>query len=534
MATLTGKTIASTYTSLLKLEGNSGSTIAGASGNAVQVKTGDDDATPLYLNTDRIGINTAAPSELLHLKSSTSSKPVLRIENANDDSQPPYINLVKSTTNESDNDFLGVIGFKGQNHTDEETEYAFISAQSTDVTDGTEDGKINFGTMKNGSGSGSAATINMVLNGANVGIGTTDPQYSLDVNKGSAGEIAAFRGNSDRGFVLASTDYIATMEHTTTNGNIKFNTSGSGNFYFTNSSTGGKVGIGTTAPNQNLTILQNGAAAVLELQNAMDHIGSSDTNVESGDVLGEIIFSGNDGNINSSGGGQADHSSIGARIRATADEGWGNDSNPSINNDNDSPTRLSFFTQSNGNTDHISTERMSISSNGNVGIGTTEPISPLHIKAGYNHIIDIINSTNPTYTISWTSADYNRIIVMIDVIGNDATTGGDPKGMRVSFSLEGDNFNPTNGASLMDPSDAADGLPLGAADDGGGLLFFECWGSDMDNYNDTDTNELDFTATIARDGSNNCVATLNFTDWAQVVGRMTVSSNVAAIVAKTA
>mgnify|MGYP003118585344 FL=1 len=29
MATLTGKTIASTYTSLLKLEGNSGSTVAG-------------------------------------------------------------------------------------------------------------------------------------------------------------------------------------------------------------------------------------------------------------------------------------------------------------------------------------------------------------------------------------------------------------------------------------------------------------------------------------------------------------------------
>jgi hypothetical protein len=45
MATLTGKTIASTYTSLLKLEGDTGSTIAAASGSAVQVKTGNDDAT---------------------------------------------------------------------------------------------------------------------------------------------------------------------------------------------------------------------------------------------------------------------------------------------------------------------------------------------------------------------------------------------------------------------------------------------------------------------------------------------------------
>ena len=56
MATLTNKTIASTYTSLLKLEGDTGSTVAGASGNAVQVKTGDNDATPLYLNTNRLGI----------------------------------------------------------------------------------------------------------------------------------------------------------------------------------------------------------------------------------------------------------------------------------------------------------------------------------------------------------------------------------------------------------------------------------------------------------------------------------------------
>ena len=67
MATLTGKTIATTYTSLLKLEGDSGSTVAGASGNAVQVKTGDDDATPLYLNTDRVGIGIASPDKPLHV-----------------------------------------------------------------------------------------------------------------------------------------------------------------------------------------------------------------------------------------------------------------------------------------------------------------------------------------------------------------------------------------------------------------------------------------------------------------------------------
>ena len=113
---------------------------------------------------DRVGIGTTSPTELLHLKSSTSAKPVLRIENANADALPPYIHLVKTSASEADDDFLGVIGFKGLNDNDEEIEYAFISAQSTDVADGTEDGIINFGTMKNESGSGSAASINMVLN----------------------------------------------------------------------------------------------------------------------------------------------------------------------------------------------------------------------------------------------------------------------------------------------------------------------------------------------------------------------------------
>jgi len=67
MSSLAGKTLLSTYTSLLKLEGDAGSTVAGASGNAVQVKTGDDDATPLYLNTDRVGIGTASPDTTLEV-----------------------------------------------------------------------------------------------------------------------------------------------------------------------------------------------------------------------------------------------------------------------------------------------------------------------------------------------------------------------------------------------------------------------------------------------------------------------------------
>lgn len=67
MASLTGSSVASSYTSLLKLDGNTDSTAAGNGSNAIQVKTGDNEATPLYLNTDRLGIG-GQPSAIFHSK----------------------------------------------------------------------------------------------------------------------------------------------------------------------------------------------------------------------------------------------------------------------------------------------------------------------------------------------------------------------------------------------------------------------------------------------------------------------------------
>jgi hypothetical protein len=173
MANLNTKTLAAGVGDILAVDGGIDSS------TARQILSGDGDVSPIYLTQSRVGIGADTPTELLHLKSSTSAKPILRIENANTDALPPYINLVKSTTDRADDDFLGVVGFKGRNSEQEEIEYAFISAQSTDISDGTEDGVINFGTMKNASGSGSAASINMVLNGANLGIGTTAPSEML-------------------------------------------------------------------------------------------------------------------------------------------------------------------------------------------------------------------------------------------------------------------------------------------------------------------------------------------------------------------
>ena len=56
MASLTGASIASSYTSLLKLSGNTDTLVAGNNSNAIQVVDGDGTTSPLYLNTDRLGI----------------------------------------------------------------------------------------------------------------------------------------------------------------------------------------------------------------------------------------------------------------------------------------------------------------------------------------------------------------------------------------------------------------------------------------------------------------------------------------------
>ena len=68
MASLSGATIATTFKSLLKLAGNTDDLAAGGS-TAIQVMTGDGESTPLYLNTDRLGIGASDPDYTLDVAS---------------------------------------------------------------------------------------------------------------------------------------------------------------------------------------------------------------------------------------------------------------------------------------------------------------------------------------------------------------------------------------------------------------------------------------------------------------------------------
>ena len=499
-----------------------------------QIRTPSDTfITPLFVeNSGNIGIGTTAPDSPLSIE--TASAMAVNIDNwSNSQTTPATINLRKNKgTNFStdasvaDDTQLGAIYFQGMNVTgtnDYETG-AYIMARvngSAATQDNDMPTELIFATSQENSQSG---VPNLVISSnGSVGIGTATPDVLLDLHGTQLTNDGAAASNENI-LMLERADNSPTQKARVSFGVQKWAVTNDGrtqlNFGLWHDTgevtpmsirSNGNVGIGTTDPQSLLNVVSTSGAEV--------RIGRNSA-ISSGNSLGSLTFNAPGEGTNNKG--------IAAQISAIATANFQDQSNAY------NPTALAFSTAKvSGDANNALEERMRIDNNGRVGIGTNEPVSHLHMKAGYGHIIDIVNSTNPTYTISWTSADYNRIIVMIDVIGNDATTGGDPKGMRISFSLEGDNFNPTNGVNLLNPSDATDGVALGAADDGGGLLFFECWGSDMDNYSSTATNELGFTAAIAR-STNDCVATLNFTDWAQTVGRMTVSSNVAAIVAKTA
>ena len=102
------------------------------------------------LNDGKVGIGETSPDELLHIKSSTASKPVIKLENAGDVTNGAQIHFVMSTTGEGDNDIPGTIRFKGMNSANAETEFSTIYTRNIDVTDGTEDSEMHFRTTAAG------------------------------------------------------------------------------------------------------------------------------------------------------------------------------------------------------------------------------------------------------------------------------------------------------------------------------------------------------------------------------------------------
>ena len=227
--------------------------------------------------------------------------------------------------------------------------------QSTATGAGTGGGKLDFVD---------AGTSRMVIDSAGkVGIGTTGPNYELDVS---------------------STDPQIAL--TDTNGVTYYFMSQSNDFYLHDATAGatrlfikdgGNVGINTTSPSDLLTVAgdtnastQIGAyaysatddkTAKIFLNKSANSTAGSHTAVANGDYLGLLAFRGSDG----------DSFEIGAQIRGQATQDFGAAARGAD---------LIFSTVDNSTT--ALDDRMVITQAGNVGIGTTGPDDLLHVLGG--------------------------------------------------------------------------------------------------------------------------------------------------------
>ena len=86
----------------------------------------------------------AITSPSVVIDSSTSDKPVVTIKNSNADANPATLEFTKESASPADDDELGEVVFNGDDDGGTETMFAKIVGVSTDVSNGSEDGALQF------------------------------------------------------------------------------------------------------------------------------------------------------------------------------------------------------------------------------------------------------------------------------------------------------------------------------------------------------------------------------------------------------
>ena len=87
----------------------------------------------------------------LYVSNSSDTLPALSLNSASDSPDAaPILDFVRTSASPDDGDYLGQIKFKGDNSTSGEVVYAKITGKTSDVTNGTEDGLIEFAVKANG------------------------------------------------------------------------------------------------------------------------------------------------------------------------------------------------------------------------------------------------------------------------------------------------------------------------------------------------------------------------------------------------
>ena len=215
-----------------------------------QTPTGSYSDKLIIKNDGKVGIGTTSPSAPLHIVGSDNNT-VLLVESTDEDaSVGPIIELFRNSSSPEANDALGRIDFKGEDNAGNASTFARIAVTALDVANNSEDARLDFIAATN-----DTFTSTMSITGGNVGIATTSPGTKLDVagdiRVKSSGVYKAGHNGSESAPLYTVNDADTGIFRGANANELAFATAANSRMLI---DANGKVGIGTTAPTQALTV----------------------------------------------------------------------------------------------------------------------------------------------------------------------------------------------------------------------------------------------------------------------------------------
>ena len=153
---------------------------------------------------------------------STGIGTVLTVTGTGDDgTEGPGLVIKRNSASPADDDKLGALIFKGENDADQAVTYGKISANALDVSDGTEDGQLDFKVITNGS-SATVATLDSTALFLNTGTDLTFEGDGADAHELTL--TVADSLDADRTITLPNATGTVAVEGTVTSGSTSITT----------------------------------------------------------------------------------------------------------------------------------------------------------------------------------------------------------------------------------------------------------------------------------------------------------------------